>query len=84
MENYPNPSVDRIHIRYRVADKMKVTLKLFDRTGKLIAVPVNDENRTEGSYELNYPVSNLANGIYFATIAVNGTTVQSLKLSVAK
>ncbi len=84
MESYPNPSADFIHIKYRVADRMKVSLKLFDVTGKLIAVPVNNEFRSAGSYEINYSVSNLANGAYFVTLASNGTTVQSLKLSVAK
>ncbi len=84
MESYPNPSTTSIHIKYLVADKMKVTVKLFDVTGKLVGVPVNNETRTSGSYELNYPVNEIPNGTYFATIATNGTTVQSLKLSVLK
>jgi hypothetical protein len=84
MESYPNPSTSEIHIKYRVADKMKVTLKLFDVTGKLIATPVNNETRNAGSYELSYNASETPNGTYFATIATNGTTVQSLKLSVLK
>jgi hypothetical protein len=84
MESYPNPSTTNIHIKYRVADKMKVTLKLFDVTGKLIAQPVNNETRSAGSYEVDFNSSEIPNGTYFATIATNGTTVQSLKLSVVK
>jgi len=84
MESYPNPATNFIHIKYRVADKMKVTLKLFDVTGKLVSVLVNNESRTEGSYEINYPVGNLANGVYYSTLASDGSTVQSLKISVTK
>ena len=84
MHSYPNPASTAIHIKYHVADKMKVSLKLFDVTGKLIDVPVNNVNHSTGDYELNYSASKLANGVYYATIANNGITVQSLKIVVAK
>ena len=84
MESFPNPSADHIHIRYRVADRMKVTLKIYDVTGKVVATPVNNETRNAGSYDLNYSTANLSNGVYYATLANNGQTVQSLKLSVTK
>jgi hypothetical protein len=83
MESFPNPSTGEIHIKYFVADKMKVTIKLFDVNGKLIATPVN-EIYTAGTYEVAYDAAKIPNGTYFATIATNGTTVQSLKLAVLK
>lgn len=83
MQSFPNPASTAIHVKYHVADKMKVTLKLFDMTGKLIAVPVNNENHSSGDYELSYNASKLANGVYYLTIANNGITVQSLKIAVA-
>lgn len=84
MESYPNPATEQFKIKYRVGGKMKVTLKIYDITGKVIAEPVSNMNRDAGTYEVNYSVYNLPNGVYFATISNNGQTVQSLKLTVAK
>ena len=84
MSGYPNPVTDQFRIKYRVAGKMKVILKIYDVTGKVIALPVNNETREAGTYEVNYNVNNLSNGVYFATILLNGVTTQSIRLSVQK
>ncbi len=82
MEAYPNPTADVINIRYRVTAKTKVTIKIYDTNGKIVAIPVNNESRDADTYELKW--SSLSAGVYYAVLQNNGSTVQSLKVTIAK
>ena len=84
MTNYPNPSTTQTTFKYRVQDKTPVTIKILDETGKLIDTPVNNETVDSGTHELNYNVSKLTPGFYFAIVENNNQTVQSIKFSVTK
>jgi hypothetical protein len=84
MQVYPNPVREIIQIKYRVATPMKVTLKLYDMAGKVVATPLNNEFKTVGIYSLNYPVSALSGAIYLATLANGSTVVQSARISITK
>ncbi len=84
MELYPNPSTTTTTLRIRMNEKSRITLRIFDSVGKLVYVPVNNEMRDPGTYEVTVNVGSLSSGTYFATLANNGQTVQSLKLSVLK
>ena len=83
MQNYPNPAKDQTVFKIRVSDKSQVALRLFDVNGKLISTPLN-ESKEAGIYETKVDVSGLPSGTYFATLAYNNQTVQSLKFSVAR
>lgn len=68
-QNYPNPVSHRTIIKYSIARPCKVELKLFDITGRQIAVLVN-ENQKPGYYQVNWNIRNvsekqLPNGVYF-------------------
>ena len=82
MEAYPNPTPDVVNIRYRVTAKTKVTIKIYDTNGKIVAIPVNNESRDADTYELKW--SSLSAGVYYAVLQNNGSTVQSLKVTIAK
>ena len=82
MEAYPNPTSDVVNIRYRVTAKTKVTIKIYDTNGKIVAIPVNNESRDADTYELKW--SSLSAGVYYAVLQNNGSTVQSLKVTIAK
>lgn len=83
MQNYPNPAIDHTTFKIRVSDKSRVTLRVFDSTGKMIATPMN-ENKQEGTYEIRVDLNEYQSGSYFATLAYNDQTVQSLKFIVSK
>ncbi len=83
MQNYPNPATDRTTFKIRLADKARVTLRLFDVNGKLVSTPLN-ENKPEGTYEVKVDLNNYPSGTYFATVSYNDETVQSLKFIVNK
>ena len=82
MEAYPNPSFDVVNFRYRVTTKTKVTIRIYDTNGKVVAVPVNNELRDADTYELKW--SSLSSGVYYAVLQNNGSTVQSIKVTIAK
>ncbi len=82
MESYPNPSTESVNIRFRVTAKTNVTLKIYDTTGKIVAVPVNNQLRDADTYEIKWSAA--ASGTYYAVLQNNGATVQSIKVTIAK
>lgn len=55
-QNYPNPFFEKTTIKYCVAYKTKVRLKIFDNEGKMIKVLV-DEEKEAGTYEIELNAS---------------------------
>jgi glycosidase len=70
-QNYPNPFNPITKIRFTIpsvetghAPSLQVTLKIFDVLGNEIAEPVK-EQKSPGTYEVEFNGSNLSSGIYF-------------------
>lgn len=63
-QNIPNPFNDNTIIRFDMPRSERITLQVFDYTGKLIAQPVN-EQLSEGSHTIQFNTDALARGIYF-------------------
>ncbi|MDR3609574.1 MAG: T9SS type A sorting domain-containing protein, partial [Ignavibacteriaceae bacterium] len=63
-QNYPNPFNPSTKIRYSIAYRGNVTLKIYDIIGKEISVLVNSI-KEPGNYEINFNASGFASGIYF-------------------
>ena len=66
-QNYPNPFNPSTSIKYSVPESGTVTLKVFDVSGREVAVLVNDVKQ-QGVYSVDFNASNLASGIYFYRI----------------
>jgi len=82
--NYPNPFSDATTIRYIVDVPTDVHISVFDRSGKLISMLV-DQYYEAGNYEVRFESANLPAGLYFVKIATNkGKDVQVLKISKIK
>ena len=62
-QNYPNPFNPKTKISFQIAEYGKVTLKVFDITGKETAVLVNKDLSAE-TYSENFNASGFATGIY--------------------
>jgi len=62
-QNYPNPFNPKTKISFQIAEYGKVTLKVFDITGKETAVLVN-KDLSAGTYSENFNASGFATGIY--------------------
>ncbi len=82
MEAFPNPVTDGTTIRFRVTDAAKVLVRIYNNQSQLVAVPVNNEYKDKGTYEIRLNMSKFSNGNYFAVLSNNNHTVQSVKLIV--
>ncbi len=74
-QNYPNPVNGNTTIRYRIAEKGKVKLELFNILGQRVNVLVNKELKP-GSYEYRLGMGRLSSGIYYYRL----TTAKHVKV----
>lgn len=63
-QNYPNPFNPATKIKYQIADKSNISLKIFDISGKEITTLV-EERQSAGTYEVTFDGSSLNSGVYF-------------------
>ena len=69
-QNYPNPFKEKTIIKYCLAYKTQVNLKVFNAEGKEIEQLINEE-KNPGTYEVEFSVGhsresgNLPDGFYF-------------------
>lgn len=79
-QNYPNPSNPVSKIDFQVPYDTRVSLKVYDLTGKEVSV-LADGNLTAGYHTVEFNGSNLASGIYiYKLTADNFTAVKKLVL----
>ena len=79
-QNYPNPFNPSTSIKYTIAERSNVSIKVFDMLGKEVATLINSEKES-GSYEVNFNASDLASGLYIYTInAGNFTSSRKMML----
>ena len=81
-QNYPNPFNPSTNIKYAIAGKQLVLLKVYDVLGNEIATLVNEEKPT-GTYEVEFNASYLSAGVYYYTI-VTDNFVQTKKMILLK
>ncbi|MGA3287978.1 MAG: S8/S53 family peptidase [Bacteroidota bacterium] len=67
MQNYPNPFNPTTKIAYTIPVASKVTLKIFNLLGQLVATLV-DEQQEANTYVKEFDASRLASGTYFYQI----------------
>jgi hypothetical protein len=79
---FPNPAYDKTEIKYSVSTASKVNLTIYDITGKIIKVLVN-ETQTTGRYKAIFNVSELPAGQYIYQLDINGQKLTK-KLAVLK
>ncbi|HKJ81940.1 MAG TPA: YCF48-related protein [Ignavibacteriaceae bacterium] len=66
-QNYPNPFNPTTVIRYRLPANSFVMLKVYDILGRKVSTLVNEE-KTAGTYEVEFNGINLSSGVYFYKI----------------
>jgi hypothetical protein len=86
-QNYPNPFNPSTIIRYDLAQRGLVTLRVYDVTGALVIV-LEDRVRAPGRYEVGWQGENaqgerLASGVYFYRLEAPGFT-QTKKMVLLK
>jgi hypothetical protein len=66
-QNYPNPFNPSTLIKFTIAERSNVTLKVFDVLGREVATLVNT-TKEAGSYSVNFDAANFASGLYVYTL----------------
>ena len=82
-QNYPNPFKNATTISYHLSTPGHVTLSVYDLSGKLLKVLVDDA-RDAGDYEQAFNSTNLVSGTYIGSLTIDGQAMQSVKMNVAK
>lgn len=81
-QNYPNPFNPTTRIKFELPNTGRVILKIYDVLGRRIATLL-DEEREAGVYIVEFKPKNLASGVYFYTLSLNGETM-TRKMEVVK
>lgn len=69
-QNYPNPFNPSTRINFSLAQPGFVTLKIYDVLGTEVTTLVN-EQRSSGSYQVNWNAAGLSSGVYLYKIMVS-------------
>jgi hypothetical protein len=81
-QNYPNPFNPSTTINYALPLESFTTLKIYDITGREVAILVN-ERKQAGRYTVNFNAENYASGVYYYTIRA-GDYFRSRKMILLK
>lgn len=81
-QNFPNPFNPCTKIKYYVPQLSQIQIKVFDVLGNKVATLIEDE-KSAGTYELNWNVGNLPSGVYFYMFQT-GNFIQTKKMLLLK
>ena len=81
-QNYPNPFNPKTQIKFNLSKSGDVALDLFDIRGAKIQSLINKHHEA-GAHIFSLDGSNLASGVYFYSLTVNGNT-KTRKLALMK
>lgn len=73
-QNYPNPFNPSTKISFEIPKDSKVSIQLFDMTGRLVGTLLNNENYQAGYYTVQFNGAELASGTYFYRISAGEFT----------
>ncbi len=77
--NYPNPFNPVTRIVYKLAAAQKVTLKVYDISGRLVRTLV-DGRQPSGAHTVDFNAEGLASGLYFYTLTTSGGMTKTRKM----
>jgi hypothetical protein len=81
-QNYPNPFNPVTTIRFDLAERKNVNIKIFGITGETVADLLNEE-RAAGTYDLVFDASSLPSGFYICRMSA-GKEISFRKMIVLK
>jgi hypothetical protein len=83
--NYPNPASDYTNIRFRLAEEGKVTIQVYDLSGRLVYE--DQASGTEVASEYKWNLDGYPSGVYICRLEAsssNSSEVQTHKIAVVK
>ena len=67
-QNYPNPFNPSTVIRFSIAKRGNVTLKIYNILGQIVRTLINNQILESGTHEVVFSGSELASGIYIESL----------------
>jgi Secretion system C-terminal sorting domain len=67
-QNYPNPFNPSTKINFSLPSDSKVSLKIYDISGRLVSTLINNEFKTADYHTIGFNATNLSSGTYFYSI----------------
>lgn len=83
-QNYPNPFNPTTTIKFAIPKAGAVTLKVFDITGREVAVLINNMELNAGTVKHTFDGNGLASGVYFYSLFVDEKLQQTKKMILVK
>ncbi|MES2567028.1 MAG: GEVED domain-containing protein [Bacteroidota bacterium] len=80
---FPNPASSMVTIQYSLKEDSNVKIELFDIFGKSVLTVLNQKGQSMNQHSYSVPLENLASGMYFIKININGAE-STVKLSVSQ
>ncbi len=63
-QNYPNPFNPTTNISFELPESQRVSLTVYDVTGRQVATLINNESRSSGTHNVSFDAARLATGVY--------------------
>jgi len=83
-QNYPNPFNPVTEFKFGLYNKAKVSLKVYDITGRLVQTYFDNLELNAGTITVKFDGSNLASGVYFYTLFVDDSRINTKKMVLIK
>lgn len=83
LQNYPNPFNPNTEIAFELQGSADVRLVVFDILGREISTLVN-EKRSAGLHTTSFNASGLSSGIYFYSLQIDGSIIDTKKMILLK
>ena len=84
LSSYPNPFTASTHLSFTLARPGRVTLRILDVLGRVVAVPLEEELLLSGAHEVLWQARGLASGLYLAHLSTEGRQRVSGRLVLTK
>ncbi|MGA7161708.1 MAG: alpha-amylase family glycosyl hydrolase [Bacteroidota bacterium] len=72
-QNFPNPFNPTTTIQYAIPHASKVTLRVYDILGRIVATLVN-EQKNAGTYSAEFDAKSMSSGVYYYRLTANNST----------
>lgn len=83
-QNYPNPFNPVTQIKFGIAKRSKVSLKVYDITGSLVQTYFDNIELNPGDAAVKFDGRNLASGVYFYTLYIDNNRIDTKKMVLVK
>ena len=77
---YPNPAVDYVNISYNVQGNNKANFKIINIVGQVVV----EQSLNADATSVRVDVSNLESGVYFYSIELKGSAIETKRLIISK